>query len=43
MRRRTGWGAALAGVLLLAGLAVSRVEGRAQGGSPTVTVYKAPT
>jgi len=43
MRRVAGWGVALGGVLLLAGLAATRVDAGAGHAPPTVTVYKTPT
>lgn len=43
MRHAVGWSAAVAGVLLLAGLAATRGDAGAQATRPTVTVYKTPT
>ncbi len=43
MRRVVGWGAAVGGVLLLAGVAATRVAAGTGHAPPTVTVYKTPT
>jgi hypothetical protein len=43
MGRGAGWGAALTGALLLAGLAATQSDAGTRQAPPTVTVYKTPT